>query len=1304
MSFNEEQLLAIEAKSTEDILISAGAGSGKTKTLSERVFTLVDSGEIKPSALLVLTFTNNSAHEMKERILARFGEGDPHYAEMLSAHIQSFDSFNAYLVRSYAGRLGVAPSFTILPDTFYQTLQSRYVDEALEEAYLDPAQKAKIVAFLSRFGYKNDGKLKSAVLLVLKELNKLPPDKRAAYLASYRDRFLSDDFVKTLYHDVIAAEKKAMEDCLRRAYVLDQISASIVGEDVDFHDADHALTSPHLYQGELRDLCLSPDLEAEDDFLNREFREILTLCDLDDEEFVSSAVSFLEDHAGDYFQREYPGSRKKELCSAHYHKPVFVCLKGVRDILKEVAELGSLAEEGEKLRYFSCGVDVLFSLADATERKLYTYRLAHNAYVFGDVSSLALSLFTDPAYADIAEEIRSRFDYVMVDEYQDTNDAQETFLDSLLTPRKDGSRAHLFCVGDAKQSIYAFRASNVALFRARQKRYLVEAGSHVIPMNKNYRSAKRLLDDINHIFSSYMTLDMGGTDYLDPMERLTYDQKVNLYNEDLPGYGVHRILPPDAYRLQKKDVRKERDGETDYEAKAILEDIKNKIASGFLVFDRAGKGKKVRPCRYGDFCVLIRKKKSVSVYQKLFNENGVPLNNHLTVDLREVNAIILLQSLLRLLCYVDGDDSIDVTHCFASVARSYVYSYDDTKLHHILSAGDVGGKEVIASIEGDPIMKELRAFHEEHQADALHTLFLALIERFHVIEKLYLIGDVEDNVAKIESLYALLLSMEQVGGGLGEFVSLFEDIDKHRLAMDSETVQESEDAVDLMTIHGSKGLERKIVYLPSSQNGISKGGGGLNRPGFEFNLDDGFDFPYLALPTEEGRQSVDTLVARKKRLCEVDEEEQEHVRLLYVALTRAENAVYVVGRDEGEKNGYVMYSSLPRKTVVSQEILSFASASSKKRYEDSLSLSLEEEPSLPPEMKAFYLDLRKQCVLALVEKEKKEAVAGVLDDAYQAYLQSFLSQKGDVDYLAKVYAKTFYPALTNNRLIGDFASLQAALSDYREEDEEGETAPFRQSEQELKDALSQFALGVENEDIALAFPHVSVAKDASKDTVHQIFIDALLPVFASLGVPVPFIAYDSYKAPSFADEVRIYDSSAFKGNTTVHVPTLPKLCVDEREIEFPKKIHARASKAYVEDEEIRDTLSLERGTRLHRYMELLDFGTRDLSFIPAPRERKVIEKAIGTSLMSLAFTAEKVYREYGYYDIENGTNGYIDLLFVKDGVYHVVDYKSSNIDDPEYERQLHVYAHNVARLFHVKEEDVRLHLLSLSKGVSKDVK
>ena len=115
--FNDEQLAAIHASSKRDILITAGAGSGKTNTLAERVFNLIEKKEIEPESLLVLTFTNNASYEMKTRILDRFGEGHPLYPRMQSCHVQSFDSFRAYLVRANSQALNVPKTFSVLPSS-----------------------------------------------------------------------------------------------------------------------------------------------------------------------------------------------------------------------------------------------------------------------------------------------------------------------------------------------------------------------------------------------------------------------------------------------------------------------------------------------------------------------------------------------------------------------------------------------------------------------------------------------------------------------------------------------------------------------------------------------------------------------------------------------------------------------------------------------------------------------------------------------------------------------------------------------------------------------------------------------------------------------------------------------------------------------------------------------------------------------------------------------------------------------------------------------------------------------------------
>lgn len=1332
MGFNEEQLKAIHASVNEDVLISAGAGSGKTNTLSERVYTLIAKGEVKPSELLILTFTNNSAHDMKRKILGRFGQDDPRYAEMLSAHIQSFDSFNAYLVRSYAGRLGVAPSFGIMSDTLSNQKRSLFVEEALEEAYLDPEKRVRLVSLMGGLGLKNDRLLKSNVLQLLDSLDRLSPEKRKGFLKEYRERFLTRDFASSLYEKTVAAYVEKIHGILRRAYVLDQIASLITGVDVvDTAQVEKRLNDPLLFSGDIRSLGISPDPDAPVDYLDKEFHDLLDLCDLPPETFVGQALRFVADHKDDYYLKEYPRSRKNGPYSCQAHRPVFVALKETKAVLEELGQIGIVDVEWAKIVEQAEPTRGFLELAEAVQDKLDAFRAEHNAYTFSDVTALALSLFTDPSYEDIAEELRERFRYVMVDEYQDTNDSQEIFLEGLLKPRKDGGRAHLFCVGDAKQSIYAFRSSNVALFRDRQRRYLSSPEGRVIAMNKNYRSAKRLLSDINHIFSSYMTLEMGGTSYLDPMERLTYDEEVNLYYQELPGYGVHRILRPDSYRfVPSKNAKLERELEAEFESKAILEDIKVKVASGFLVFDRSIKeGSKVRPCTYGDFCILLRKKRSVSLYQRLFNENGIPLNNQITVNLREINAIILLQALLSLVSYASGDGTIDLPHIFASVARSYIYQYDDTRLHKILTAGKVGSPEVVEAIKKDPIMEEVFAFYEEYKDAAFHTLFLALLERFDVIGKLYLVGDIEDNISKIESLYALILAEEAVGDGLKEFVALVSDIDKRRLNIDSAVVQESANAVDLMTIHASKGLERKIVYIPSSDNGISQGDS-RSKPLFTFHETTGVSFPSCHIDFDnEGPQPTATLPKRYQDLALLDEEEQEHVRLLYVALTRAENAVYLVGRKNPQvkKSAYVMMESLPRFLRISPEVLKQVSPEARKTYEDSLTIKAGDAMSVVSRVDSeAYQTLRNEYVLDWIEQVRKEGAYAVLSELYEKYRQIFLEKAKDLDELARIYGEVFYPLKAKSLPIVDFGSLLVSYGEDDEtldedDDEEGadddsdeeegaedeesngmsQTAVYM-TEDSLRRTLDGFYHGVESADVKLAFPKMKTSKEITPRGANEIFIDALLQTFAFHYGDIPWVVYESYETDGYPDEVTFYDSSTYRKPASI-VPKLPPLDIDNQELVFPEKKYGRASKSIQEDEELPSPEILERGTRLHRYMELLDFASRDLSFIPAKKERAIIAKAIACPLMQEAFHADKVYREYGYFDTELQTTGFIDLLYVKDGVYHIVDYKSSDIGDPAYETQLGIYARNVARLFGVKEDEIKKHLLSLSRGVSKDI-
>ena len=1320
MPFNDEQQAAISASANEDILISAGAGSGKTKTLSERVFELIVQGQVAPDELLVLTFTNNAAYEMKTRILSRFGRNHPDYPKMLSSHVQSFDSFNAYLLRLYAGRFGVSPSFTILPESLADQKKAEAVDLVLEEAYRDPLRRLALLDFMEKLGLKSQDPIKESVLYLLECLHRFTPDARTHYVATYKDRFQNKAFAATLYHDIIEASKKCLASVLRSAYVKDQLSSYYAtnGKAIDFTELPKSLTSLALWKSPLKDLFLTKDEDkvGPEDFLRDEFEKLRGLLDLGDEEYPVRCREYLENYKKVWFGSQYPGARKKGCVHAPRHAPVFVALKGAKPILADAAKLGSLEDESIFLTDFQEGTDVLFDLVEEVERRLSEYRLSHNAFSFEDVSAFVLSIFTDPRYEDIAEELRQRFRYIMVDEYQDTNDAQEIFLEGLLRTNALGERAHLFCVGDAKQSIYAFRGSNVGLFRDRQRRYLAEAGARVIPMNKNYRSAKRLLHDINHIFSYYMRLDMGGIDYLDEMERLHYDDGVNLYHTDIPAYGVHRIVPPLSEKLEPRFKGYTRFQDNEYEARAILSDIQKKLSEGFLVFDREIKG--TRPCRKSDFCILVRRKNSVRVYQKLFYENGIALNNKVSVNLREVNAVILLQSLMDLLGYAFGLPTKEFAHRFASVARSYIYQYDDETLHRLLSIEDEKSRE--EAMNKDKIMLDLRGFCSKYENSSFREIFLSLLQEFHIIDKLYLIGDVEDNVSKIESLYTLICQGEGLGKGLREFISLFHDIDKRSLEISSDTIVENSDAVDFMTIHASKGLERKIVYLPASDNGV--GGGGSCYPPFQFYEDLGLCFPRLDPPSledDEEEKPYLTLPLRKAALKEFDEEEQEHVRLLYVALTRAENSVYIVGRDQGEKGVYILFEDVPFSYDVHPELLNSPSLSAGVKNEFMTARDLHLSPVLPQNLNldkdaldafVFLRDELKECIA----EWREDRLVDLLDEALTSYQRRFVSIESNLDEVAKIYAAFALPEKRSN--VQNVASLLSALNDVPEEtdedeDEETEDEPDdilaeTFTEEDLRNKLAQFAQGVSDGSFSLIFPEAYIPTSKKKEELERyqrrVMIDALLFPLASYFDDVDYIFRKSYASEDYEDRVHVYDDATFPESGQLQAPALADLVVDDSPIALPHYESHRASKK-IRDEDFPPEEVLERGNRLHRYLELCDFENPDLSYILDPHEKDIIARALATPLLTEASKADAVYREYGFYDEENLAMGYIDMFYVKDGVYHIVDYKSYSIDDPAYEDQLRAYGRNVCRLFSVKKENVRLHLLSIGKGAVKDV-
>ena len=1300
MGFNKEQAMAISAGIDEDILISAGAGSGKTKTLSERVYRIISDPSIglKPSELLVLTFTNNAAHEMKTRIVARFAsegkEKEALAAEMQSAHIQTFDSFNGDLVRAYSDRLGLPDSFMVADESVLAVKENDILDSVLKRRYDNPEKREIMASLIERFSWKNDKPLRQWLLGIYHEVAKFVPAKKRRFYERYEEDFLTDEFLAYAYRDFIKEAKTSLLEVLCKAHFEGEVARGIASETL-LSDPAFWQEDPHSYQYEDSAYAM-PAHQA-----------ILNLIDTPEDSFLDEARAFGDANKKLFPTRSSrPGVAKeekerldaawKELKKAYGRKDSIINALALCPTLNETKVIW----EKDRPLY----VLVLEILREFNEQMIQSKK-AMASFTFEDISSFALELLTAPEYEDIAEEVRTRFRYIMVDEYQDTNDAQEVFLESLLKTNRKGTRAHLFCVGDSKQSIYAFRNSNVELFKDRQKRYLDGKGHRVIAMNKNYRSGPGLLSHLNVVFEKYMRLSHGGVDYSDPMERLAYDEQVNLYSEPYADFGIQEIFLENGNYTAAQEVA--------LEAQAILSDIQKKVANGYLVYDRSS-NPHIRPCRYSDFVILMRKKTHFGLYQRLFNRAGVKLNNLLSDNLREIDPITVLQSLFGLLCYFYGDHSIDAAHLFVSVARSYIGNRSDEEIYSLLAAREK--TKVLEALAKDPLWRKIEAFAVAHKDGSFRSVFLDLLSDFGVIEKLNHVGTVGDLISKIDSLYALISEEESIGEGLESFVKLMSSMSKYDLPYRADTIVRSENAVDLMTIHASKGLEQKVVYLPASCNELAKTpvskGPKPFSPRFGFALPKEFDLSFFEdedNPRLDVNQSIveNRILSEGRNNAEVD----EHVRLYYVALTRAENTVIFVGNpfrqfQKAEKeNLHSLLSGCGPLLEINPSYLEKMVAEGVLKKADLLRYKaclMRENASTPPLFcselqpfaRAIFDEKKKRHDVFDPHQENLEAVREVENILLNHYLE-LLSERGeDPDLLACLSYEWTSGAVSGRGRVQNAQDYSRFLSTFESPQKEEENQDVDEGEtEESADMGSEEALSpAASQDIATTLKG-AMAKEPEKA------LATLAYVFDGERDPLGI----TYQSDDLSIKTCFYhaEEGVFGLAATTFEPKPEK--VDDTILEFPVRVKERASKQPVVEEDPAMTAALDRGVALHRYMELLDFKTLDLSYMQDPRDRRLMERVVSIPVMAEAKGAN-VYPEYGYYDTQLETSGFIDLLYEKDGKYVIVDYKSSHIDDPAYDRQLHTYARNVSRIFGVKEEEIRLYLVSIAKATYREVR
>lgn len=877
--WTNEQQLAIKHEG-ENIIVSAGAGSGKTAVLSERVLRKLKSG-VGIKQLLILTFTKAAAAEMRERIRANIKKNPDLASQLLEldgAYITTFDSYSLSLVKKYHYLLNVSKNIQIGEASVFTIRENEFLDEILMRRYENPT--SDFTKLIYDFCTKDDDSLKKSILKINHALD-LRYDK-VEYLTFYIDTFYQPDTIES-YCQLYVSKLFSLQEEM---------------------------------QNIIESLC--PLLEEKvSEKVYSFYRKFL------DSKTYDEMVGSLDERAP-----QTPRNSEDDV------KAYFAKLSELRKRTKDYLVYPSYQEMKDAIWATEGYAKEIVSILLELDQKMMELKHEEDTYDFTDISKMAIQLLLD--HPDIKEEVKQSFQEIMIDEYQDTSDLQETFI-SLI------ANHNVYMVGDIKQSIYRFRNANPYIFKEKYENYQKGIDGFKIDLNKNFRSRKEVLDNVNLMFDLLMDSVVGGADYK-ASHRMVFGN--NSYEEQGKSDTSHQM---EVYRYdydKSSEYNKE-----EIEAFWIAQDIKKKIESGYLVYNFKEENAKPRPCKYQDFVIMLDRSTNFGLYKKIFTYFGIPLAVKKDESIKSTTDLLLFSNILTFIfkIYHHEYDTM-YYHTYASIARSFLFSLSDQEIFQTITGKRITESSIYQLAE--PIAKELDGLSTTELLDRILTAF-------SYYEKLLSVGDIDSALARIDNLKRIAKGFESIGMTPSMFQEyLVELTENDQLDLKYKVSEDASNAVQIMTIHASKGLEFPICYFASLD--------------VKFNMRDMNDrFLYdnkTGIITPYFKEGIgDTILKSLYKERYTMEEVSEKIRLFYVAVTRAkEKMIFVLPSREWDKgtdyDSKVSWSSLADMLDSIRDVLSPYTLSidlkeiplthayhtlTKKEYPTSFSHYVEEEISIP---------------------------------------------------------------------------------------------------------------------------------------------------------------------------------------------------------------------------------------------------------------------------------------------------------------------------------------------------------------------
>lgn len=917
MKFTPEQQRVIELHNS-NILVSAAAGSGKTAVLVERIIRMICDGEHPADIdrLLIVTFTNAAAAEMRERIAAGIAarlEADPgnehiqkQSALLHNAQITTIDSFSLFLIRNHFNEIGLDPDFRVADEGEIKLLQQEVLAQLLEDAYAGqfvpeaPEQFHACVEYFCPGG--RESVLEQHILNLSRYAGSFPwpaewlEERKNDYAAGDMEALVCSDYGQYLTERV----KRTVEGCLEKLQEVKRLCELPDG--------------PYMY-GELT--------EAEIEQLER-----LTSCkDLEEQAAKVPAVTFARLPSK---KDDSVDPAKRELAKA--------IRNSVKDTLSDLSEsyfktpLELAVEQGKACRE---PLRMLLDLVLEFDRRLLAVKQERHLIDFSDMEHYALRILlkrekveetggtgTDHAEtkyrivpSDVAMEYRQYFQEILIDEYQDSNLVQEYLL-SAISGEEEG-RYNRFMVGDVKQSIYKFRLARPELFLEKYDIYQETGDLCRIDLAKNFRSRIQVVDAVNDVFSRIMSREIGG---------IAYDDKAALYpgavypaQED-PAYGSELLL----IRKPEKGEREESGiGEQHAEGAGVLVDYDNvrqlealaiaariKQLKGSLQVMEKSTGE-LRPVRYSDMVILLRTTSGWDEeFKKILEQQGIPV--YITSKTGYFGALEV-QELLQFLRVLDNPrQDIPLFGVMQSVFGGFTqeeiaqirsggegHSRKRMTLYEALkevaqsgrtveegeeiSAGESAGEEAELSQKADTFLQRIGHYRDLTPFTSIRDLLQRILDDYDYLNYVTALPTGSKRRANVEMLLTKASAFEKTSYfGLFHFIRYMEQLEKYDVDYgEADTLDENADVVRIMSIHKSKGLEFPVVFV----SGLSK----------RFNMQDANQSLIVDMDLGVAVDYVDSVrriknkTLRRAVLSAKMKEDNlaEELRVLYVALTRA---------------------------------------------------------------------------------------------------------------------------------------------------------------------------------------------------------------------------------------------------------------------------------------------------------------------------------------------------------------------------------------------------------------------------------